>query len=80
MNCRRVLKLGKNWFPSILPDECWAEARHRQIIFPDILDLQNENHMEMGALKNTFECSGYAIFAFFASHVTDIVVMLLSEM
>ena len=79
MNCRRALKLERNWFPSVPPNECWAEAHRRQIIFPDISDLQNENHMEMGALKNTFECSGCAVFASFASDVAGIVVALPSE-
>lgn len=57
------------------PEERWAEAHHRRITIPDSSDLQNEKHMEIGALKNTFGHSGYAVFA---SDVTGIIALLLS--
>lgn len=71
MSTKIVLRLGNNGLP---PKERRADAHHRKIIISDSSNLQNEKHMEMGALNNTFGHSGYTVFA---SDVTGITAPLL---
>lgn len=49
--------------PTPSPKERWADAHHRKITISDSSNLQNEKHMEMGALKDTLGHSGYTVFA-----------------
>lgn len=60
-------------FP-VLPPKSLGRAHRRKSFISNSSNLQNEKHMEMGSLKDTFGHSGYTVFA---SDVISIIASLL---
>lgn len=74
MSSKIVLRPGNNGLPPLPTEERWADAHHKKITISDSSNLQNEKHMEMGALKNAFGHSGCTVFA---SNITGVIAPLL---